>query len=125
MLEQKGYVDISELLNKYREQCSIFCESSCDSKCCKKGTLHFYNDDKLFAGHLTKSETGFFELKLPCPLLKGKMCSQYTGRPQICADFPLFLRGKTVHISSFCPATALMTDLVKTLNEEGVNYYII
>ena len=118
-------MDISALLTTYRKQCSLFCETNCDAKCCKNGALHFTEDLPLFAGHLTKSETGFFELNLPCPLLEGKVCSHYSERPQICRDFPLMLRGKTVLIASFCPATALMTDLTVTLKENGVKYYIV
>jgi Fe-S-cluster containining protein len=118
-------LDISKLLAKYRGQCSLFCISSCDAKCCKKGKLHFFNDLDIFKGHLNKLENGCFELTLPCPLIKNNTCNNYLQRPEICADFPLFLRGKVVQISSFCPATALMTDLTKTLNDEGIKYYII
>lgn len=99
---------ISEtLVSRYREQVGGFCLTSCEAKCCRKGKL--ISDVALIAKRkLHEGASVWLEIQGGCEFLSGNTCSIYKDRyrPPICADYPLFLRYKTLVIASDCTATA-------------------
>ncbi|MFH1456156.1 MAG: YkgJ family cysteine cluster protein [archaeon] len=112
-------MDSFELAKKARKSISSFCINECSAYCCRKGFLIvtkkeldlinlIKKEDMKFL--VKKLENGAFSLylgysKFPCPsLTKEFTCGIHTkkGRPQVCKDFPLFIKDKTVFLSNRC-----------------------
>ena len=114
--------EIQNLVNKTLENLSGYCINECHSFCCRKGYLILSSDeldliigDKkniLFEkGELKELLNGKYSLNLgnffgSCPMLKNFKCDIHGNkkRPGTCKNFPIFIVGKEIKISSRCPA---------------------
>ncbi len=116
--------DSEELLNIARFSIGHYCMTSCKSKCCSQGSIIVYSIDNVNAMSQSKERAtelldkkfvlarkdGYFEFqfdKCKCPSLTSDMkCSIFNSefRPKMCKEFPLFIRGNLLVVSSFCPA---------------------
>lgn len=108
---------------KARRSLWDYCMNECSAYCCRKGYLVITpaeaklitkNKIKDFEekGLLKKLKTGKYSLfmgkqETPCPALNTKdfTCTIHTkkGRPQVCKDYPVFVSGNKVKLSSRCP----------------------
>ena len=116
--------EIHELANKMRESLSEYCANECGCFCCKKGYITLtpeqvelvcgeHKDKLIQNGDLIELWDGKFSMKFQnclggCPQLKNMKCLIHDNekRPATCKDFPIFINGKEIKISSRCPAKA-------------------
>lgn len=114
--------EIQKLAQNARDSLSEFCINECYAFCCKKGYLPINSEEvKLIVGDkkeflekegsLKEMINGKYFLTLnssldSCPQLKNNMCliHNHEKRPDTCKEFPIFLSGKKIKISSRCPA---------------------
>jgi Fe-S-cluster containining protein len=114
-----------------------YCIRKCNSKCCRKGKLIMHNRDEvmlvtngfadklLSEGIIIKKCNGIYEFDLDrraCPSLSvGNMCTIYfnKNRPKLCREFPIFLRGKKIFISTFCEAEEILKESQKIFEASG------
>lgn len=115
---------IEELADEVRNGLSYFCINECKAFCCRDGNLIVNNDElDLISGneHTKKkliSESSI-EMKMfgknlltfknscdGCPALRENKCLIHKNilRPKTCKDFPIFIVGNEIKISSRCPA---------------------
>ena len=106
-------MDSKQLANKARKSISNYCINECSAYCCRKGYLIVSKKeldliDSGKKGDVKELEDGNFSLnmnKTPCPSLSGDFtCGVHMekDRPQTCKDFPLFIKGDKVHLSTRC-----------------------
>ena len=115
-------MDVEKIAKKARKSISKFCSEECRSYCCRKGYLVLtssqadlvtqkkkkdYEDKKLLKG----IKEGRYSLYIgnkdfPCPSLKDFKCliHRNRNRPDACKQFPIFVHGNTIKLSSRCPA---------------------
>jgi len=115
-------MDAEKIARKARKSISRYCIEECKAYCCRKGYLVM---SKLEADLITKKKLTSFEKSgnikrmadgkfslnldfndLSCPSLKDFKCKVHKNisRPSVCKEFPLFLEGATIRLSSRCPA---------------------
>ena len=112
-------MDAENIAEKARRSISSFCINECKSYCCRKGYLLLEKsqvpivtqgsqDELIQKGEMKQLPNGKFSLRLEegCPSLKDFKCTIYTNqqRPKTCANFPLYLEGKTFRLSQRCTA---------------------
>jgi Fe-S-cluster containining protein len=112
---------IDMLANEARESISDFCINECKAFCCRDGFLIVSEEElDLIVGDKKEAllEDGSVEEKMfgkkllnlklcnGCPSLENNMCKIHKDhlRPNTCKDFPIFIVGKEIKISSRCPA---------------------
>ena len=134
--------EVNEIVFRARKFIGKFCAEECNAYCCRKGYI-LINERKLNL-LATKNEqielkkenklkelsfSGKFMLDFSnylggCPKLKGTECSIHSNpeRPQVCQDFPIFIFGNNLRISSKCPAHQknMFYPFIKQL--EGLGY---
>jgi len=104
-----------EVAKKARKSISSYCYDDCKAYCCRKGYLTMnLKEACLVTNNFTNQNTtkiipnGRFSLDLnkTCPRLVEHMCTIHKkrNRPSACKEFPIFITGNTVLISSRCPA---------------------
>lgn len=118
--------DINEFLDEMRNSLTEYCVLKCKSKCCKKGKLLIQSQKELFSIIKLEDTKKLYEDNIiilhpktdnwfyldhekmgGCPkLLENNYCSIHNNldRPQICRDFPIFLKEKYIITADFCPA---------------------
>jgi Fe-S-cluster containining protein len=116
--------EIHKIANEMRSSLSEYCINECKSYCCRKGYLIvseeqldlILNNDEVKKQQIIEKRSarelsdGKFSLNFDacngCPALKDFKCKihQDKNRPQTCKDFPIFIVGKKIKISSRCPA---------------------
>ena len=101
------------IADEARKSISKFCMEECSSLCCRKGSIDVTKKElhKITGCEDSKScmkKNGKFSLCLDkdCPRLKDNKCVIHSdkGRPDICREFPIFVRGRNVIFSHDCPA---------------------
>lgn len=117
-------MDINELADKARNDISDYCMNECKALCCRKGRLVvsreelseiFHGDEKeieessksIYNGKEDKFMLDLHREGKGCPALRDEvLCSIHKSskRPQTCGDFPIFFKGKNIHIHQRCPA---------------------
>ncbi|MFT4313286.1 MAG: YkgJ family cysteine cluster protein [Candidatus Woesearchaeota archaeon] len=106
---------IHELVESARSSLGPTCYGICQAKCCKRGKLLL--DSSQVPIVAKGSETvlrrdGYYELSLSdkgCPnLTSDHRCGIFTHekRPLMCAEYPLFIRGKYIFVASACTGFA-------------------
>lgn len=118
-------MDAEEISERARSSISSFCNEECKSYCCRKGYLVLtpHEVDLIMGktkvqlkeqGHLTVTSTGDYSFFLGyseqgCPSLKNYKCTIHKNRerPKTCKDYPVFIIGKLVRISSRCLAVRM------------------
>ena len=126
-------VEISKACSSLKD----YCIKKCNSKCCRKGRLIMHNRDELMLvtnglaerlmneGIIVKKDNGLYDYNLDrrvCPsLILGNMCSIYfnKNRPKLCREFPIFLRGKRIFISTFCEAEEILKGWQQVFEKMG------
>ena len=108
---------------------SSYCKDECHAACCRRGRIV-----------LDASEAAFFKRKVVrpdalelvdltsgCEHLRTDRCSIYSDRPQVCRDFPLFLRHKTLFVSTTCLAVdaGVLDEGLVTLKKDHPSLHII
>ncbi len=116
--------EVNEIISQARKSIGNFCIEECNAYCCRKGyilinekqvnllateneQIGLKKEDKLrelsFSG---KFMLDFSNSLGGCPKLKGTKCSIHSNpeRPKVCQEFPIFLSGNNLRISSKCPA---------------------
>jgi Fe-S-cluster containining protein len=114
--------EAEQIAKAARRSISSFCCEECRAYCCRKGHLNLSPDNielvtqgrgKELEGRklLSKVNEANYSLYLgshdsPCPCLKDYKCIIHKSprRPLACRDFPLFLEGSTIKLSSRCLA---------------------
>lgn len=114
--------DIHNIVEKTLKNLSDYCINDCKSFCCRKGYLILKPEEVGLVVGNTKEEliknndlkemlNGKFSLNLNncfggCPQLKNLKCLIHENekRPDTCKNFPIFIIGKQIKISSRCPA---------------------
>lgn len=115
-------MDAEKIAQKSRKAISSFCMEECVSFCCRKGYLPLKESevDTVTQGRrkelqeqglLTLRPDGKYSLYMgnndaPCPSFQNGKCAIHTSknRSLICRQFPIFVDGNTVKISSRCLA---------------------
>ncbi|HIH52177.1 YkgJ family cysteine cluster protein [Candidatus Pacearchaeota archaeon] len=116
--------EVNKIISNARKSIGKFCIEECNAYCCRKGYI-LINERQL---NLLVEEKEQIELKKEnklkelsfsgkfmldfsnylggCPKLKGTKCSIHSSleRPKVCQEFPIFLLGNNLRISSKCPA---------------------
>lgn len=118
-------MDPNEIAQKARSSISSFCSEECKSYCCRKGYLVLTSRESDIIigkikvqlteqGHLTVTKTGDYSLFLECseqgcPSLNDYKCTIHENkeRPKTCKDYPIFIIGKLVRLSSRCLAVRM------------------
>ena len=110
-------MDIDKLVGEARNALGKFCINECNAYCCRKGflilkkselnlVLGSKKDELIEQGHLCamKNDEFSFNFKGKCPQLVDNKCliHKNPGRPKTCDSFPIFIKGKTIRISSRC-----------------------
>ena len=129
---------IEDFVKKVRLMEADYCVSYCKARCCKKGKIFLSRKqaekitrNKVVAymkmGKLLKRDVCNFELNLEkgCPALsEDNKCRIHISviRPEICREFPIFIRGEKVFVASFCPITSSkkFLDAVEFLKSKDV-----
>jgi Fe-S-cluster containining protein len=114
--------DIQNLVYMALKEISEYCINECHAFCCRKGYLILKpeevelvvgdkKDILIENGDLKEMNNGKFSLNLGnffgnCPQLENFKCKIHTNnkRPATCKDFPIFIVGREIKISSRCPA---------------------
>jgi len=115
-------MDAEKIARKARKSIGNYCIAECKAYCCRKGYLvmnkleaELVTNKKLIdfekSGNIKHMADGKYSLNLDfhdvsCPSLKDFKCTIHKKltRPSACKDFPLFLNGFTLRLSSRCPA---------------------
>ncbi len=118
-------MDAGQIANKARRSISPFCYDECHAYCCRKGYLvmskaqankvtHGKREEFEKRGVLKKMGDDSYSLYMggsdqSCPSLDGFKCTIHKSRlrPEACAQFPIFIEGKTVKLSNRCPAVKM------------------
>jgi len=118
-------MDPEKLAQRARKVISSFCIEECKSYCCRKGYLFLTSHEVDLVigetnvqlkekGHLTVTRTGDYSLFLGCsengcPSLKEYKCKIHNNseRPKTCKDYPLFIVGNKIRLSSRCLAVRM------------------
>ena len=122
-----------DIANRARKSISKFCMEECKSYCCRKGHLPLFDHEvKLIFGDksdLNKQLDDKFSMDLSkgCPRLKDFKCTIHnnTKRPMTCKEYPIFVIGDFVRLSSRCLAVRnnLLYPFVKEFMSAG--YHVI
>lgn len=115
-------MDIEALAERARDDISDYCINECKAECCKKGHLLISEQEfkemlgsknPLKLPHKSILKDGLGNVLLDfnrmngCPALNGDdLCKIHKNpiRSQTCKDFPIFIRGKEIHIHARCLA---------------------
>ncbi len=106
---------IELIIIEARNSLAPICYGSCQAKCCKQGKLLLDASQIPIVAKGSQTvlrKDGYFELSLAnigCPNLTSEnKCAIFTHnkRPKMCAEYPLFLRGKFVFVASSCTGFA-------------------
>jgi len=99
---------VETLAQHARDTLGPFCMTTCGALCCKRGAIYLQSkkEETLFPQplqQLTSSHSLKVNLEPKCiHLSEQHMCSIYTQRPKSCNEFPVYVRGKTIIIASWC-----------------------
>ena len=124
---------VEERINIARNSLSLFCMTECKSQCCMKNKINLTQAEAKFwlkNSTIVENVNSSFTLNLEpkCSQLSCDFkCNLFNkpGRPEICGDFPLFLRGNKIFISSWCLGVK-EKQLAKFFEEfERENYVLI
>lgn len=116
--------EIEKLADEIRQGLSDFCINECKAFCCREGHLIVRDEElEIIAGDKKDNliKEGSVQEKMfgknllsfknscgSCPALDLKECKcrihKNPLRPRTCKDFPIFIVGKEIKISSRCPA---------------------
>lgn len=126
-----------------RKSIWTFCVEECRAYCCRKGYLVLQEDEvdivmngKMaeYEGSLKKLGNGKYslnmgKLNMPCPCLGadfGCRIHDKRKRPLACKEFPLFIKGNHIILSSRCLAVQQdkFFPYIKKLMKEGYDMYI-
>lgn len=107
------------IMEEARHKVGDYCRDECSAYCCRKGYLVLdpekvdkvtqgKREEMLKDGSLKMLDNGRYSMNMSfhdgCPSLKDFRCTIHPERPKTCADFPIFPRGKLIHLSLRCPA---------------------
>ena len=117
------------IIGAARNSLSSFCMGSCGAKCCSTGKLFLKSKEECDAlGIEWDPAQGYKTMDIckGCPKLDGSKCGIYLSRPGTCRDFPLFFRGETVIIASWCPgySEGHLNRFISDLENEGFKVMI-
>lgn len=111
-------MDAEKIIKKARSIICKYCIEECKAFCCRKGYLLLNKKDaEAVTGKNVEAlkkkgivkehgEKTYISLKAGCPALKNNLCTIHRKktRPQLCKDFPIFIKDKTISLSKNCPA---------------------
>lgn len=115
-MEKIDYVAAVKLANKARNSIGKYCMEECNSLCCREGTINLTNKEmKLITGdkaydpnpiYISPKKEIQLNLKIGCPCFIDNKCSIHNkrNRPNICKEFPLFIKQNKIILSHDCPA---------------------
>ncbi|MBW2972133.1 YkgJ family cysteine cluster protein [Candidatus Woesearchaeota archaeon] len=132
-------MDAETVANKARKAISRFCIDECRSFCCRKGYLVMTGKeaDSVLQGRRTELQekqivtvctSGKYSMNMGaietgCPSLNEYTCMIHKkkSRPDTCRQFPIFIEGNTVKLSSRCLAvkTGMLYPYVYKLRTMG------
>lgn len=116
------------LVDAARDSLGPFCSSTCKAKCCKKGYLPVSAQESLlFETDLYDKTQSRVTLTPGCSHLKKDSCTIYARRPKACREFPVYLKGKTILIASWCEGykAGKLDTYLKKFEEEGLKVIIV
>ncbi|MCA9477566.1 MAG: YkgJ family cysteine cluster protein [Nanoarchaeota archaeon] len=97
---------------------------ACKAQCCKRGYLPVSEKEAELFG----TTEGLINLTPPCMHLdNNNACSVYEKRPKACREFPLYEKGKTLLVASWCPGyqEGLLDEFLKLLEGKGYQILVI
>ena len=100
-------ISAENIAERARASLSYYCMYECKAMCCRKGYITLSIKEAInILGSLPKSVIKEITIDLSegCPKLKDNKCTIYKERPQICRDYPVFVKHSAVHLSEKCPA---------------------
>ncbi len=110
---------------------SDYCIQTCKAQCCKKGKIiinlskaSLFKRGVITHPQIEERKDGYYELNLSphCPNLGIDFkCTIYNTpyKPEICSEYPLFIKGKTIFASTACPAVTNKLINFKILEDAG------
>jgi len=131
-----GIEDYDAIVHKHYENISRQIDCTSCANCCREVRIGLtgddvarlasglkISDDELIEHFLAADEDGKLAFNtLPCPLLKGNLCSAYDHRPDACRSYPhlhrnefVFRLMQAVHNCSVCP---IVFNVFERLKEE-------
>ncbi|OIO64201.1 hypothetical protein COY28_01275 [Candidatus Woesearchaeota archaeon CG_4_10_14_0_2_um_filter_57_5] len=90
---------IAQVAASARRSLGPYCESECRALCCSKGILPIDAKSQPRFGN----PGSFIVLDNGCPHLFASKCRIYQNRPSACREYPIWVRGNTVTLSTGCP----------------------
>lgn len=124
-------MDKDKINNIITSKLSDFCQNSCNAFCCNTGKLILESTQDISTilavapndPRMIGRADGFYELILKngCPCLDGSSCGIYPRRPNVCKEFPTFVRAKSIFVASWCPAVkkGMLDDYLDSLKKDG------
>jgi Fe-S-cluster containining protein len=106
-------MDVEIIAEEARKSIGKYCMEECSSLCCRKGNIDVTDKEMfLITGHhgsvacIKTNGKYLLCLENDCPRLKDHKCMIHSqkGRPDICKEFPVFVRGNNIIFSHDCPA---------------------
>lgn len=116
-------MDTEKIAEKARKSISRYCIEECKAYCCRKGYLNLKPDqvniitqgrrkeleEKKILHKINENNYSLYlgNHDMSCPSLNDDFTCRIhkdKNRPLACRQFPLFLEGKTIRLSSRCPA---------------------
>ncbi len=143
-MNDKNIARGNALIAEYRNKIGDVCLNYCDGKCCNHGNIVCENlkvlnimtnnnSKKYIAdGTVTHMQGSFhnfnFEKHTCLNFMKDGKCKIYNNvdKPKSCNQYPIYLRYRTIFISSFCPAqqTKFFDPMILELEDLGFKVVI-
>lgn len=132
-------MDAEQIADKARRSISKYCYEECKAFCCRNGYLVLTRrevnkvtqgkkEEMLRDGLLKELKDGKFSQNMGeggCQSLEDFKCQIHKSKfkPKACHEFPIFIRGKTVMLSTRCPAVkeGKLYPYVRQLAAMGLN----
>ncbi|MCF7799058.1 YkgJ family cysteine cluster protein [Candidatus Woesearchaeota archaeon] len=99
---------LQQLVASIANSISSYCQKPCEARCCRVGELLLEKKEAEQFTKKTQREDNMFIVPLRlkgCEHLQSNAsCGIYNARPNLCRDFPLFLKGNTLLVAGWCLA---------------------
>lgn len=107
-MKEADYALLDKQVRILANSLSNFCKTTCKAHCCRVGSLLLEaKEAELFSQKKQREDNMFIvplRLKGCEHLQSNASCGIYNARPNLCRDFPLFLKSNTLLVAGWCLA---------------------
>jgi Fe-S-cluster containining protein len=126
-----------QVAKQARDAISRYCLEECPAYCCRKGSISLTakemtllvgaDEQALIQNHILVKVGDKYSFKATfdhgCPKLRDNKCTIHDNpdRPLVCRNYPLFISGKTINLSSSCFAvkTSILYPYIRKFRQLG------